>query len=84
MLSASPYKTKTIHLKSGASLFFYTAGIPEAMDVSSFEYEEKRLLNSRHKSAATAQGITQAVISDVKTFSAGLAQSDDLTVLALY
>ncbi len=84
VLANSAYKTKTISLNPGEGLFLYTDGITEAMDANNLEYGEERLLNSLQQSASNAKGITQTVISDVKSFSAGLAQSDDMTVLAIY
>jgi len=84
VLANTAYKTKTINLDRGDGLFLYTDGITEAMDANSLEYGEERLLNSLQQSATNAKDITQTVINSVKTFSAGLAQSDDMTVLALY
>lgn len=84
VLANSPYKTKTIHLNFGDGLFLYTDGITEAMDANSLEYGEERLLNSLRQAMENAKDVTQTVISAVKSFSAGLAQSDDMTVLALY
>jgi sigma-B regulation protein RsbU (phosphoserine phosphatase) len=78
------YKTKNIRLEPGDGLFLYTDGITEAMDADSLEYGEERLMNSLQQPMKGAKNLTQSVISAVKTFSAGLAQSDDMTVLALY
>jgi sigma-B regulation protein RsbU (phosphoserine phosphatase) len=78
------YKTKTIRLQSGDGIFLYTDGITEAMDANSLEYSEERLLKSLGQPIKSAKDVTQLVISSVRTFSAGLAQSDDMTVLAIY
>jgi sigma-B regulation protein RsbU (phosphoserine phosphatase) len=78
------YKTKNIRLEPGDGLFLYTDGITEAMDADSLEYGEERLMNSLQQPMKGAKNLTQSVITAVKTFSAGLAQSDDMTVLALY
>jgi sigma-B regulation protein RsbU (phosphoserine phosphatase) len=84
VLANAAYKTKTISLNPGEGLFLYTDGITEAMDANNLEYGEERLLNSLQQSTTTAKDITHTVINSVKTFSAGLAQSDDMTVLSLY
>ena len=78
------YKTKTFRLLPGEGLFLYSDGITEAMDAHSLEYGEERLLNSLRQPMTNARDVTQTVINDVKNFSVGLEQSDDMTVLALY
>ncbi len=84
MLANAIYKTKTIRLHSGDGLFLYTDGITEAMDANSLEYGEERLLSSLQQSGKGAKEVAQTVISNVKTFSVGLSQSDDMTILALW
>ena len=84
VLANAPYKTKTINLQPGDGLFLYTDGITEAMDANSLEYGEERLLKSLGQPIKSAKDVTQLVINSVRTFSAGLAQSDDMTVLAIY
>ena len=78
------YTTKTLHLHRGDGLFLYTDGITEAMSVNRLEYGEKRLRDSLQNPVKSAKDLIQTVISAVKAFSSGLAQSDDLTALALY
>ena len=78
------YKSKKIILEPGDGLFLYTDGITEAIDANDLFYGEERLLNSLKHPVKNAKDVSQKVITDVKSFSAGLAQSDDMTVLALY
>ena len=83
VMANTVYKTKTFRLQPGQSLFLYTDGITEAMDVNNLEYGEERLLDSLRQSTTNAKEISQTVISTVKAFSSGAAQSDDLTVMTL-
>lgn len=84
VLANTVYQTKIITLNPGEGLFLYTDGITEAMDVSHLEYGETRLRQSLQRPIQSAQAIIQTVLADVRNFSAGLTQSDDLTVLALW
>ena len=84
VMANTVYNTKTFRLLPGEGLFLYSDGITEAMDAHSLEYGEERLLNSLRQPMTNARDVTQTVINDVKNFSAGLAQSDDMTVLAIY
>lgn len=84
VLANAAYTTKTISLQPKEGLFLYTDGITEAMNKNYLEFGEDRLLNSLKQPMKNAKDVTQRVINDVKSFAADLAQSDDLTVLALY
>jgi len=84
VMANTVYNTKTFRLLPGEGLFLYSDGITEAMDAHSLEYGEERLLNSLRQPMTNARDVTQTIINDVKNFSAGLAQSDDMTVLAIY
>ncbi|GBD91170.1 phosphoserine phosphatase RsbU [bacterium BMS3Abin04] len=78
------YESNLIMLKPGESLFFYTDGITEAFNDKSEEFDENRLENSLSNiNSASAKNLTQKVLSDVKEFSNGVEQSDDITCLAL-
>lgn len=78
------YKSNLIMLKPGESLFFYTDGITEAFNGESEEFDENRLEISLSKNNnASAKELARKVLSDVKEFSNGVEQSDDITCLAL-
>jgi sigma-B regulation protein RsbU (phosphoserine phosphatase) len=80
----SVYKSKRITLQAGDGLLLYTDGITEAMDGSENEYGEERLQGclKRYSNSALTD-IIQGVIGEVKSFSVGAPQTDDITVLAL-
>lgn len=84
VLADAVYATKTVSLGPGEGLFLYTDGITEAMNKDYLEFGEDRLLHSLKVPMKNAKVVAQRVIDDVKTFAADLAQSDDLTVMALY
>lgn len=80
----SEYTEGSLVLASGDGLVLYTDGITEAMDRQEQEYAEARLeahLKSVNNSPASE--IIKSVMQDVKSFSAGMAQHDDMTMLTL-
>lgn len=79
-----PYEGNEINLESGDGLFLYTDGVTEAFDRNGNEFNEQRLescLSSANGS--TPAQIIDKVFTQVKEFSDGAAQSDDITVLAI-
>jgi sigma-B regulation protein RsbU (phosphoserine phosphatase) len=78
------YLKYNFKLQPGETLFFYTDGVPEAMNNVSSEFSEMRLEASlkAHKSNSVNK-LLQGVVSDVKQFTNGIIQSDDITMLAL-
>ncbi len=78
------YKSKTVNLQPGDTLFLYTDGVTEAMNEKEDEFATNRLedcLKRNYKLQLTE--ITEKVIKEVRTFSTGLPQTDDITCLAL-
>ena len=78
------YEEQKILLKPGETLFLYTDGVTEAMDVNDNEFEMDRLakcLQRVHGLPLTE--IIQQVVSEVESFSTGVPQADDITILAL-
>lgn len=78
------YESNVIMLQPGESLFFYTDGITEAFNKTGEEYEVRRLAEFLfNKNSLIASELVEQVFDDVKTFSGGAEQSDDITCLAL-
>lgn len=78
------YKSKTVNLQPGDTLFLYTDGVTEAMNEKEDEFATDRLedcLKRNYKLQLTE--ITEKVIKEVRTFSTGLPQTDDITCLTL-
>lgn len=66
----------------GDTFFLYTDGVVEANNTAGEEYGFERFLAClRSCKKHTPQGLTDAVITSVHTFTAGATQSDDITTL---
>jgi sigma-B regulation protein RsbU (phosphoserine phosphatase) len=78
------YIKHNLKLQHGETLFFYTDGVPEAMNNKGIDFSEARLEASlkAHKKD-DLNGLLQGIVSDVKQFTGGIVQSDDITMLAL-
>jgi sigma-B regulation protein RsbU (phosphoserine phosphatase) len=80
------YKSETIHLERGDVLFLYTDGVVEAHTPPPHraEFGEQRLLevllNHRH---LRASAIADAVLAQVREFTAGAHRHDDLTLMVI-
>ena len=78
------YTETTIPLDEGASMFLYTDGITEAEDVSGQQFGRERL---ETKLAALngekPQELMDSVLTDLRSFSGGAKQFDDITCMAL-
>jgi sigma-B regulation protein RsbU (phosphoserine phosphatase) len=71
-------------LKPGDTLFTYTDGVSEAMDVGLEMFGEDRMKASLAKVPHhTCQQIIDTMKADVADFTKGAEQSDDITMLAL-
>lgn len=80
------YQNQEIVLEQGAILIMYTDGVTESLDARENLYTELRFrdfLNSGSPGAASAQAIVNAILGEVETFSQGIEQSDDLTLLVV-
>ncbi len=78
------YQSNVIMLQPGESLFFYTDGITEAFNKAEDEYDVKRLSEFlSNKNILSATELVEHVFEDVKIFTEGAEQSDDITCLVL-
>jgi len=80
-----PYEGEALQLEKGSRLVLYTDGISEAESRSQELYGEERLLAY---SNGVPQGIcsrefTEGLIADVRRFTDGNEQNDDITVLTI-
>ncbi len=79
------YKDNQMNLKNGDILFLYTDGVTEAFNKVKNMYGEDRLkkkLTAIEKMEYSMKQIVEFIYDDVKEFSAGENQSDDITMLA--
>jgi len=71
-------------LKPGDGLYLYTDGVNEAMDPDHNLYGNKRLESFLLEIGdADAKTIAENSLKDVKAFTRGAAQSDDITIMVL-
>lgn len=73
-----------MNLDKGDLLLVYTDGITEAMNSAREEYGEEKLLSAikRYKSLPTSE-FADRLMEDIKDFTGGTPQSDDITFLVI-
>ncbi len=77
------YETQSICMAPEDVLFLYTDGVNEAMDPENNEYTDARLKETLSMdSSRDVTQIVKSVAMDVKEFTKGAEQSDDITILA--
>jgi len=78
------YETGEIALQPGDCIFLYTDGITEAMNPDGEQFSNERLVESLQRvNGSPVEDIVGKVIDNVKEFTAGATQSDDMTILAV-
>ncbi len=79
------YKTCTYQLHKGDRVFVYTDGATDAMNTAEEQIGTKQLLEIVQSEAhnETAKDLSLAVKERIDTFSEGMAQFDDITILSL-
>ena len=78
------FETGHTQLTPGDCLFLFTDGVPEAIDSNGVEFTEERLSTVLHRTIGSpVEQIVASVIDEVRIFSTGTAQSDDITAMAL-
>jgi serine phosphatase RsbU (regulator of sigma subunit)/anti-sigma regulatory factor (Ser/Thr protein kinase)/transposase len=77
-------KKETLQLRKGDLLLIYTDGITEAMNAEREEYGERRLIDAvKRFHSLPAPSIAENLIADVREFTGGVEQSDDITFIVL-
>ncbi|MBP8129691.1 MAG: SpoIIE family protein phosphatase [Candidatus Hydrogenedentes bacterium] len=78
------YTSETVVLRPGEGLLLYTDGVTEARNAAREQYTPARLeARVRELGGAPARAVAAAVLEDVRAFSLGAPQHDDITMLAL-
>ena len=81
---SAEYDTGRTTMRPGSTIVLYTDGVTEANNAIEEEFSPERLEACiGANSSESAEGIVRQVISEVRTFTAGAVQSDDLTMLAM-
>lgn len=78
------YKTGRMDLNPGDTIYLYTDGVTEAVNKEHELFTEERLTEElyRHKRDSIEEMVS-STIKRIRSFSKGVAQSDDITILAL-
>lgn len=80
VMPGATYQEETLHLAPGDSLFLYTDGVTEAVDVGGAFYGDDRLAEKLKNCGS--EFVTE-IRRDVAEFAKDAEQSDDITLLAL-
>lgn len=79
------YSTGTVELQPGDSLVCYTDGITEAMDENENEFGLQKMIDCIEGiSEPSALKIEKTLLSEVKSHSRNVAQSDDITIIIIH
>jgi sigma-B regulation protein RsbU (phosphoserine phosphatase) len=73
------YAQSSYALQPGDVVCLVSDGVTEAMDAGKNQYSEERLIRTIAAAPATARGVLDAVLADVKAHVGDTPQSDDLT-----
>jgi len=80
-----PYEDETISLEKGSRLLIYTDGVTEAERMDKQLFGEDRLLSFVSSLPVTenSEKYLEAILADVRSFTAGNEQNDDITMMSL-
>jgi sigma-B regulation protein RsbU (phosphoserine phosphatase) len=84
LLEEATYESAAIDLKPGDGLVLYTDGVTEAESAAAEFFTEKRLQQAIESNKhCTVEQLAFAITDDIKTFTAGRDQADDITLLVV-
>jgi sigma-B regulation protein RsbU (phosphoserine phosphatase) len=84
LFEGAVYQEETITLAPGDILLVFSDGVSEAMSATGDEYGEERILAMADRNpGASPADMLQAMFADVRAFTKGAPQSDDITALIL-
>ena len=83
LMAETSFFLNTVHLESGDALFLYTDGVVEARDKRGKEYTIERLAECVKKEASSAGAYSERIFEEVRRFTTGADQHDDITALTV-
>jgi serine phosphatase RsbU (regulator of sigma subunit)/pSer/pThr/pTyr-binding forkhead associated (FHA) protein len=84
LFEAATFEEETVTLAPGDWLVVFSDGVSEALSADGEEYGEQRIVAAaEHHLDQAPREFLQALFSDVRAFTKGAAQSDDITALVL-
>ncbi len=79
-----PFDGEKLILEKGERLFIFSDGIPEAMDSEEEEYSDERMEEFFKKETPdSSRDFVSKILWDVRDFTKGTTQSDDITAIYL-
>jgi sigma-B regulation protein RsbU (phosphoserine phosphatase) len=82
--SDAEYTVNSLVLNPGDTIVMYTDGVTEAFNPDGEMFEEDRLMHTvMSLEAFPVKDMVEGIISTVSSFSDGISQSDDITILAV-
>ena len=84
LFEAAMFEEETVRLSSGDWLIVFSDGVSEALSADGEEYGEARIVRTvQEATTADPQQMLQTLFNDIREFTKGAAQSDDITALVL-
>jgi serine phosphatase RsbU (regulator of sigma subunit)/pSer/pThr/pTyr-binding forkhead associated (FHA) protein len=84
LLEFAPYGTGTVNLDPGDTIIVFSDGVSEAMNSAGDEFGDPRLLAAVEAAGPLGAGaLVDHVITAVRAFTLGAAQSDDITAMVI-
>ncbi len=84
LFEGAQFQEETVSLAPGDWLIVFSDGVSEAMSASGDEYGEERIIGVAEKNRGAAPAdFLNAIFADVRAFTKGAPQSDDITALVL-
>jgi phosphoserine phosphatase RsbU/P len=84
LFESATFDEETVTLSPGDWLIVFSDGVSEAMSASGDEYGETRIVSCVEKNKAMEpRNLLEALFADVRDFTRGAAQSDDITAMVL-
>jgi phosphoserine phosphatase RsbU/P len=84
LFETATYEEETVQLSPGDWLIVFSDGVSEALSADGEEYGETRIIRTAQKhTVADPPAMLQAIFEDVKAFTKGAAQNDDITAMVL-
>ncbi len=78
------YEEETVQLEDGDALVVFSDGVTDTLNAAGDDFGEERLLACvQTNRTSTPEALLDCILSNVRVFAAGAAQSDDVTALVL-
>ena len=79
-----PFTEESVTMAPGDFLVLFSDGVSEALDLNGAEFEDERILESIAGAPAREAPVQlEHLLSNVKKFTAGAPQNDDVTVVVV-